>query len=58
MGMDMLCIAMGGHLHFISRPSFFSKLSGNLMCLLGCDVFSGMEGLNILVEVNAIHAKQ
>ena len=54
MGMDMLCIAMGGHLHFISRPSFFSKLSGDLMRLLGCDILPGMEGLNILVEINAI----
>ena len=53
-GMDMLGIAVGGYLHFISRPRFLCKLSGDLVCLLGCDLLPWMEGLNILVEVNAI----
>lgn len=54
-GMDVLGIAVGGYLHFISRPRFLSKLSGDLMRLPGCDALSGMEGLNVLVEVDAIH---
>ena len=54
MGMDVLGIAVGGYLHFISRPSFLCKCSCNLMRLLGRDVIPGMEGLNILVEVDSI----
>ena len=53
-GMDVLGIAVRADLHFIFRPCFFRKHSGNLMRLLGCDLLPGMEGLNILVEVNAI----
>ena len=54
MGMDMLGIAVGADLHLISRPCFFCKLSGNLMCLLGRDVLPRMEGLNVLIEVDAV----
>ena len=54
-GMDMLGIAVGADLHFISRPRFLCKLSGDLVCLLGSDVLPGMEGLNVLIEVDAIH---
>ena len=54
-GMDVLGIAVGGYLHFISRPRFFSKLSGDLMCLLGRNFLPGMEGLHILIEVDSIH---
>lgn len=54
-GMDVLDITVGGYLHFISRPCFFCKPSGNLMCLLGRDVLPWMEGLNILIEVDAVH---
>ncbi len=54
-GMDMLGIAVGTDLHLISRPCFFCKPSGNLMCLLGRDVLPWMEGLNVLVEVDAVH---
>ena len=55
MGMDVLGIAVGADLHRISRPCFFCKPSGNLMCLLGRDVLPWMEGLNILIEVDAVH---
>ena len=54
-GMDVLGIAVGGYLHFISRPSFLCKCSCNLMRLLGSDILPGMEGLNVLVEVDAVH---
>lgn len=54
-GMDMLGIAVGGHLHLISRPCFLCELPGDLMCLLERDVFPWMERLNVLVEVNADH---
>lgn len=54
-GMDMLGIAVGGYLHFISRPRFLCKRSCNLMCLLGSDILPGIEGLNVLVEIDAVH---
>ena len=54
-GMNVPSIAVGGYLHFISRPCFLRKCSCNLMCLLGRDVFLGMEGLHILIEVDAVH---
>ena len=40
-GVDVLGIAVGGYLHFISRPCFLRKLSGDLVRLLGSDVFPG-----------------
>ena len=54
-GVDVLGIAVGGYLHFISRPRFLCKRSCNLMCLLRRDAFPGMEGLHVLVEVDAVH---
>ena len=54
-GMDVLGIAVGADLHLISRPCFLRKLSGDLVRLLGRDVLSWMERLNVLVEVNAVH---
>ena len=54
MGMDVLGIAVSTDLHFITRPRFLSKLYGDLVCLLWGDVLPGMEGLNILVEVDAV----
>ena len=53
-GVDVLGIAVGADLHLISRPCFLCELSGNLVRLPGRDVFPGMEGLNILIEVDAI----
>ena len=53
-GMNMLGIAVSADLHLISRPRFLRKLSCDLMRLLGCDVLPGMEGLNVLVEVNTV----
>lgn len=55
MGVDVLGIAVGGYLHFISRPCFLCKRSCNLMRLLGSDILPRMEGLHILVEVDAVH---
>lgn len=55
MGMDVLGIAVGADLHLISRPCFLCKRSCNLMRLLGSDILPGMEGLNVLVEVDAVH---
>lgn len=53
-GVDMLGIAVGADLHFISRPCLLCKLSGNLMCLPGSNFLPGMERLNVLVEVDAV----
>ena len=53
-GMDVLGIAVGADLHLISRPCFLCKRSCNLMRLLGSDILPGMEGLNVLVEVDAV----
>lgn len=54
-GMDMLGIAVGADLHFISRPCFLRKFSGDLMGLLRSNALSGMEGLNVLIKVDSIH---
>ena len=54
-GMDVLGIAVGADLHLISRPCFLCKRSCNLMHLLGSDILPGMKGLNVLVEVDAVH---
>ena len=53
-GVDVLGIAMGGHLHLMSGPGFHSELSGNLMGFLIGDVLPGREGLHILIEVDAV----
>lgn len=53
-GMDMLGITVRADLHFISRPCFLCKRSCNLMRLLGRDILPRMEGLHILVEVDAV----
>lgn len=55
MGVDVLGIAVGGYLHFISRPCFLRKGSCDLMRLLGSDILPRTEGLHILVEVDAVH---
>lgn len=54
MRMDMLGITVGGDLDFVTGPCFHSELSGNLMRLSVRDVFSGREGLDILIEVDAV----
>lgn len=54
MGVDMLGITVGGDLDFVTRPCFHSELSGNLVSLSVGNVFSGREGLDILVEVDAV----
>ena len=51
----MFGIAVGGDLDFVTGPGFHSELSGNLMGLLIGDVLPGGEGLNILIEVDAVH---
>ena len=53
-GMDVLGIAVRGYLYLISRPCFLRKRSGDLVRLLGRDVLPWMEGLNVLVEVDAV----
>ena len=51
---DVLGIAVGGHLHLVPRPGFGGKLQPNLVCLLVVDVLPGRKGLNILVEIDAV----
>lgn len=50
----MFGIAVGGDLDFVTGPGFHSKLSGDFVGLLIGGVFSGREGLDILVEVDAV----
>lgn len=54
MGVDVFCIAVGGHLHLMSRPGFHGELSGDVMGLLIGNVLPGREGLDILIEVDAV----
>lgn len=54
MGVDMLGIAVGGHLYLMSGPGFRGELSGNGMGLLVGDILPGREGLDILIEVDAV----
>ena len=53
-GMDMLGIAVGGHLHLISRPGFGGKLQTDGVGLFIGDVLVGRKGLNVLVEIDAV----
>ena len=50
----MFGIAVGGHLHFVSGPSFHGELSCDVVCLFVGDVLPGREGLDILIEVDAV----
>ncbi len=55
MTMHMVGIAVGGDQNFRTGPGPGSELLGNLMGLLGRDIFSGREGLHVLIKVNAVH---
>ena len=54
MGVDVFGIAVGGHLHLMSGPGFHGKFPGDNMSLFVGDIFSGGEGLDILIEVDAV----
>ena len=54
MGVDVFGIAVGGHLHLMSGPGFHGELSGNVMSLLIGNVLPGREGLDILIEIDAV----
>ena len=54
MGVSVFGIAVGGHLHLMSGPGFHGELSGNVVGLLIGDVLPGREGLDILIEVDAV----
>lgn len=54
MGVDVFGIAVGGHLHLMSGPGFHGELSGNVVSLLIGDVLPGREGLDILIEIDAV----
>ncbi len=53
--MDMAGIAVGGDENLSTGPGTGSEFHGDLMCLLGRDVFRRLERLYILVEVDSIH---
>ena len=53
-GMDMLGIAVGGHLYLMPRPRPLGKLQSDGVGLLIGDVLSGRDGLHILVEIDSI----
>ena len=54
MGVDVFGIAVGGYLHLMSGPGFHGELSGDGMSLFVGDVLPGREGLDILIEVDAV----
>ena len=53
-GVDVFGIAVGGHLHLMSGPCFHGELSGDVVGLFIRDVLPGREGLDILIEVDAV----
>ena len=54
MGVDMPGIAVGGHLHLMPRPGLCRKLQSDFVSLFIGDVLPGGEGLDILVEIDAV----
>ena len=54
MGVDVFGIAVGGHLHLMSGPGFHGELSGDGVGLFIGDILPGREGLDILIEVDAV----
>ena len=54
MGVDVFGITVGGHLHFMSGPGFHGEFSGDGVGLLVGDVLPGREGLDILIEIDAV----
>ena len=52
---DMPGVAMGGDKNLRAGPGTGSKVHGEFMCLPGGDVLRWLEGLHILVEVDAVH---
>ena len=55
MGMDMVSVAVGGDEDFRTGPGTGCKFFCHFMCLLRSNVLRGFEGLDILVEVDAVH---
>ena len=53
-GVYMLGIAVGGHLHLMPRPGFGSKLQTDGVRLLIGDVLIWGKGLNVLVEIDPV----
>ena len=54
MGMNMRGIAVCCNQNLMTGPCLGRKLFCNFMCLLWCDVFSGMKRLRVLIEVDAV----
>ena len=52
---DMVGIAVGRDENFRSGPCTGCEFQSNLMCLPVGDILRGREGLDILVEVDAVH---
>ena len=53
-GMYMLGIAVGGHLHLMPRPGLGCKLQTDFVGLLIGDLLLGRKGLDILVEIDSV----
>ena len=51
----MVGIAVGGDENLRTGPCAGGKLQGNFMCLPVGDILRGREGLDMLVEVDAVH---
>ena len=53
-GVDVSGIAVGGHLHLMSGPCLHGELPCDVMSFLIADVLPRGEGLDILIEVDAV----
>ena len=53
-GMYMLRIAVGGHLHLMPRPCLGCKLQADGVRLLIGDLLPGRKGLHVLVEIDTV----
>ena len=53
-GVDMLSIAVGGHLHLMSRPGFGCELQTDCVGLFVGDLLIWGKGLDVLIEIDAV----
>lgn len=53
-GVDVFGITVGSHLYLMSGPGLHGELSGDGMGLFIGDILPGREGLDILIEVDAV----
>ena len=53
-GVNMLGIAVGGHLHLVPRPGLGGEFQPDCVGLFIGDILPGRKGLDVLVEIDAV----